>query len=114
MAAQEGAARKGAARKGPTREGAARGVAAPQPAGQGAWAARPAWLALREPPRRAALGVVNLAVLALVAAIVGLYTLGQLRGEARQLRGAFPVEAFDAIAADLPPGHMLDLYEWGG
>jgi hypothetical protein len=83
-------------------------------AAQAVWEARPDGWKVREPPRRRVLGLANLALLALVAAVVGLYSLGNLRGGPAQLRRDFPVAALDAVAADPPPGHLLDLYEWGG
>jgi hypothetical protein len=83
-------------------------------AAQGAWEAWPSRPTLREPPRRAALGAANLAILVLVAAIVGLYARGRLRQQDAEVRRSFPVAAYDAVAADPPPGHLLDLYEWGG
>lgn len=72
--------------------------------------------ALHEPPRRPLTGAINLGLLILVGAVVGLATLPRLRQspDGRIIRDHFPVATVDALAADPPPGRVFNGFGWGG
>ena len=71
----------------------------------------------RLPPTTPAIGIVNLAVLLLVAAVIIFrFALPAATADFRSpvvTKGA-PVAAIDFAEQDLPPGHVFNQYGWGG
>jgi hypothetical protein len=72
---------------------------------------------LREPRPNAVMGAINLVVLVAIGALaLGTHVIPDIRSgfRSKAITSSFPVAAVDFVAADLPPGHVLNQYGWGG